>query len=154
MKKLLFIFCTFVIFLSCTDNKTFVKTSLIIDVIPKNQIDTSLFSIYQNIFKIQQTFKLKDYQQDTILFKLEANNNAWLNQILYQKLKVFSIISNKKDTLNFEFSEKELKCAVPSKNCKILIEYYFQPDYLIYGELPMQVPLTRVSSSWHSWYFT
>jgi len=154
MKKFLFLLSfILLVFASCAA-KTSVKTSIIVDVIPENQIDTSsLFSLYKNIFKIQQTFKLQNFQENTILFILEANNNAWLNQIFYQKLKVFSINGNTKDTIGFTFSENEIKCAVPSKNCKISVEYYFQPDYLIYGETPMQVPLTRVSSTWHSWYF-
>lgn len=143
-----------IVFLSCTTNETIVKTSLVVDVIPENQADTSLCILYQNVFKIQQNFKFKNYLQDTIVLYLEKSDNAWLNEFYYQKIAVFLIQKNKKDAVNFIFSENCIKFVTPAKNCKIEVEYYYQPDYLLYSNSTTKVSLTRVSSTWYSWYFT
>ncbi|MDR1544356.1 MAG: hypothetical protein LBS50_08140, partial [Prevotellaceae bacterium] len=155
MKKFLFqLFAFSIVFLSCTTNKTSVTTSLFIDVVPENQADTSLCIIFPNCFKIQQEFQFKNYLQDTIILSLENSDNGWLNEFLFQKIELFSIVKSKKDTIAFTFSENKIKFASPAKNCKIEIEYYYQPDYVINGNSTMKVSLTRVSSTWHSWYFT
>ncbi|MDR2684578.1 MAG: hypothetical protein LBB53_04265 [Prevotellaceae bacterium] len=146
----------FVIFLSCTDNKTLVKTTLTVEVIPEYQADTSLFILGRNIFKINQTFDLKNYQQDTVFFELETpSQNTWLNEIWYQRIKVFSVENQTKKSVDFEFSEKGIKCVAPSKNCSLEIEYYYVPDYVMFGgDGRLTWSVVRVASSWQSWYFT
>jgi hypothetical protein len=157
MKKSIFILLISLVFLSCTNNKSAVSTSLIIDVIPKNQADTSIFSLTRTIFKIKQTFYLQNYQQDTVFFLLEtpSPNAAWLNNLFFQKMKVFSIVNDIKDSINFEFSDKGIKCAMPSKNCQFEIFYYYCPDYVMFGSSGiLTASVIRVASSWQSWYFT
>ncbi|MDR3286069.1 MAG: hypothetical protein LBT27_01330 [Prevotellaceae bacterium] len=157
MKKTIFILLISVGFLSCVKNQPVVNASLIVDVISENQADTSLFMLTPNIFKINQIFYLRNYLQDTILFSLEipSPNASWLNVIFFQKIKVFSIAKQKKDSIYFEFSEKGIKCAVPSKNCTLEIEYYYMPDYVMFGDSgTLSASVMRVAASWQSWYFT
>ncbi|MDR3287531.1 MAG: hypothetical protein LBT27_08820, partial [Prevotellaceae bacterium] len=156
MKKTIFILLISVAFLACTNNHPSVSTSLFVEIIPENQVDTSsLFMMTPNIFKINQTFYFKNYQQDTVLLALETPSNTWLNVIFFQRIKVFSVTKQQKDSVNFEFSEKGIKCAVPSKNCTLEVEYFYGPDYVAFGNSgELSASVTRVASSWQSWYFS
>jgi hypothetical protein len=155
MKKTIFILLILVAFLACKSNQPSVSTSLFVEVIPENQADTSFFMMTPNIYKINQTFYLKNYQQDTILLELERPSNAWLNMIFFQRMNVFSVAKQQKDSINFEFSGKGIKCAVPSKNCTLEVEYFYEPDYVAFGSSGiLSASVTRVAASWQSWYFT
>jgi hypothetical protein len=156
MKIFLFTSLIVAAFLSCTGNKLAVNASLTVEVIPENLADTSLFILGRNVYKINQYFYFNDYQQDTVFFSLETpSQNAWLNEIWFQQVTVFSVTEQKQDSIDFEFSEKGIKCAVPSENCTLKLEYYYMPDYIMFGgNRELQSSVVRIASSWQSWYFT
>lgn len=132
-------------------------TSIDVDIIPIAKVDTAKYiALYPSGFHINQTFKLRNFKQDTLFLKLDYKSVFYsgLDMVLYyQGLKITDI--DTKRNIDFEVYENGIKLPLSSKNANIKIEYFYQPDYMTGEEAEQQTAfMTRVMTDWQSWYFT
>jgi hypothetical protein len=132
-----------------------VGSDLRIEVLSNEDIETSSVKcMYHNICKITQRFYVLKSHQDTLLFRLDYPSQfAFLNKFYFQQLKIRMMDDTIKE-LPFEFVNDGIKIINPKQNSTIEISYFYQPDYLMYGNELTTYTFTPYQNTWHSWYFS
>ena len=113
--------------------------------------NSRVFSFFNNLCKVTQTFQLPYAQKDTVYFVLTTPSPFFYMYPLYfQKLTVREKNTDKE--IPFVFQSDTLRIVQPPK--LIEISYYYMPDYFMYGNEWITCIFAPYQQSWFSWYFS
>lgn len=114
----------------------------------------SIKSLYPFLCKVTQMIYKSDKELDSLTLELAAKTSfSFYNSIFYQNISVQSVINQNFSDIEYQFRNNQLSIKCDHVDT-MKIEYYFQPDYFLYGNADFLTFFVPYQSSWQSYYFT
>ena len=149
--KILFLIFFFSINFVCYSQGT-IRTELEVNFIPRNEDDS--LSMYWLKTMVRETIRFEHYSKDSVELRIEKMRIP-IPTFLFQDICISaSWKGHEAEKVPYIFEYDTLRFALPDPDCKIVLDYRFESDFVLRTGLNTTSYLVGYIYDWASWYLT